>query len=98
MLHEAVKRPSSSRHGSRRAWDKPRRGIAMRFAVYNPIYAAADVRMCVRANRWAQRRTVRRTFAVVSRLGDGPLWYAVLALLPWLGGERGLPAALHMAV
>jgi undecaprenyl-diphosphatase len=57
-----------------------------------------DARLCVLANRWGARRTIGAFFAVVSRLGDGVFWYALMAALAVLGGGRGLCAALHMAL
>jgi undecaprenyl-diphosphatase len=59
---------------------------------------AWDRRVCVAANRWGARRAVGVFFGVVSRLGDGMLWYALMALLALVGGQRGLVAAAHMAL
>jgi undecaprenyl-diphosphatase len=39
---------------------------------------------------------VQRPFALVSRLGDGILWYSLIAVLPLADGWDGLVAALHM--
>jgi undecaprenyl-diphosphatase len=57
-----------------------------------------DARLCVLANRWGARRTIGAFFAVVSRLGDGVFWYALMAAMAVLGGGRGLCAALHMVL
>ncbi len=40
---------------------------------------------------------MRRYFSVVSRLGDGVFWYALMGLLTVLGGRTGVVAALEMA-
>lgn len=53
--------------------------------------------LCVRVNRGCRRRPVRDFFAVVSRLGDGGLWYALMLLLA-LGSERGALIALQMSL
>jgi undecaprenyl-diphosphatase len=58
---------------------------------------ALDPRLCHAASRWAARRGVHRTFAVVSRLGDGYIWYGLMAVLAVFAGSRGLHAALQMA-
>jgi undecaprenyl-diphosphatase len=58
---------------------------------------AREVRWCYSLNRWGGRPRVTRLFAVVSRLGDGYVWYALIALLPLFGGELGLVAALHLS-
>ncbi|HEY8683489.1 MAG TPA: phosphatase PAP2 family protein, partial [Rhodanobacter sp.] len=59
---------------------------------------ALDRRVCVAANRWGARRAVGLFFGTVSRLGDGIFWYALMAVLVLLGGQRGLLAAAQMAV
>jgi undecaprenyl-diphosphatase len=58
----------------------------------------AELDCCLRINRWARNVGVRRTFAVVSRLGDGILWYALMLLLPLLYGREGLIPALQMLI
>jgi len=58
----------------------------------------AERGLCLRANRTCHRRVVRSCFAVVSRLGDGVFWYALMATLALFGGGRGRVAALHLAV
>lgn len=59
---------------------------------------ALDRRVCVIANHWGARRTVGLCFGLISRLGDGVFWYALMAVLALLGGQRGVAAATHMAV
>ncbi|KZC42210.1 MULTISPECIES: phosphatase PAP2 family protein [Rhodanobacter] len=59
---------------------------------------ALDRRVCVIANHWGARRVVGACFGMVSRLGDGMFWYALMAALAAFGGQRGLIAATHMAV
>lgn len=58
---------------------------------------ALDRRVCVIANHWGARRVVGLFFGAVSRLGDGMFWYALMAVLALLGGQRGMAAAAHMA-
>jgi undecaprenyl-diphosphatase len=58
---------------------------------------SGEWRWCVRWNRWAARRALVGFFRVVSRLGDGIFWYALIAVLA-LCGSRGQMAALHMAL
>lgn len=58
---------------------------------------ALDRRVCVLANRWGARRAVGMFFGIISRLGDGLFWYALMAVLTLVGGQRGLAAAVHMA-
>ena len=49
------------------------------------------------ASHWAARRAAHRVFGVVSRLGDGWLWYGLMVALPACAGMRGLHAALQMS-
>lgn len=58
---------------------------------------ALDRRVCVIANHWGARRTVGLCFGLISRLGDGVFWYALMVVLALLGGQRGVAAATHMA-
>jgi undecaprenyl-diphosphatase len=52
--------------------------------------------MCIRANRGCRYGGVRQLFAVVSRLGDGVFWYALMLALA-LSGETGAILAVQMA-
>jgi len=54
--------------------------------------------MCLRANRACRRHPIERFFGAVSRLGDGPLWYALIVLLPVVFGADALQASARMAV
>lgn len=52
---------------------------------------------CVACNRWGTRRWVRNGFSVISRLGDGVFWYALMLALVAFDGWDGLRASAHMA-
>jgi len=54
--------------------------------------------LCVTLNRSSRSRLVARFFAAVSRLGDGVVWYSLMALTALTQGEYGLRAAAVMAV
>lgn len=58
---------------------------------------SGERRLCLAMNRWGARRALTRFFRTISRLGDGVLWYWLIALLAAFGGTRGLHAAIHMA-
>ena len=47
-------------------------------------------------NRAAERPALVMLLGVVSWLADGPLWYALVAALPWWGGPAGPFCALRM--
>lgn len=57
-----------------------------------------DLSLCMLFNRGVQRRAVCRLFALVSRLGNGVFWYALMAVLPLTFGAAGVASALHMAL
>lgn len=63
---------------------------------------SAEQRLCRLANGFSRRMRVRRFFRVVSRLGDGLVWYAVIVALPFVMGldrlREGLAASAHMLV
>ena len=59
---------------------------------------ALDRHVCVLANRWGTRRAVGAAFGLVSRLGDGMFWYALMLAIALADGRRGVGAAAHMAV
>ncbi|MEP7302319.1 MAG: phosphatase PAP2 family protein, partial [Caldimonas sp.] len=42
------------------------------------------------------RAWVVRVLNAVSRIGDGWIWYAVVACLPWAGGQVGASASVRM--
>jgi undecaprenyl-diphosphatase len=56
---------------------------------------SGEWRWCAAANRWAARRTIAALFKLVSRLGDGVFWYALMAVLCVAGYHH---AAIHMGV
>jgi undecaprenyl-diphosphatase len=58
----------------------------------------AEYRLCRGLNRGAGLRPLRGLFRVASRLGDGLVWYVLVAVLPLLYGRAALRPALVMAV
>ncbi|MEE4175594.1 MAG: phosphatase PAP2 family protein [Xanthomonadales bacterium] len=60
--------------------------------------AALDAALCHRVNRACGVTAVRQFFAVVSWLGNGKFWYAMMLMLPLAAGQRGLEVSLHMAL
>ncbi|MGB0514463.1 MAG: phosphatase PAP2 family protein [Wenzhouxiangellaceae bacterium] len=53
-------------------------------------------RLCVLINRSSRSRHVVLFFAAVSRLGDGAIWYALMAVLALTQGWNGITAAAVM--
>ena len=57
-----------------------------------------ELNWCRRFNRATDRQGLERLFALVSRLGDGVFWYALMVALPLVQGYSALPAVERMAV
>ena len=58
---------------------------------------SGEWRWCLRWNRWVAQRAAIGFFRLVSRLGDGAFWYALMLALALIG-SKGLSAAAHMAL
>lgn len=58
----------------------------------------AELAACRRLNRVVHRAGALKVFQVASRLGDGVLWYMLMAALAVGFGSRGVAAALQCAV
>lgn len=70
-------------------------------ATYTSLLARfdhAEYRLCRSLNRGAAHPLIRRFFKTASRLGDGVVWYVLMALLPLVYGARGLQVSLAMLV
>jgi len=57
-----------------------------------------DLELCLRMNRISQFRFWRTFFRILSRLGDGIFWYALMAILPLAYGSAAWPTVGRMAV
>ena len=55
-----------------------------------------DAALCLLCNRQSRNFFVRHLFRMVSRLGDGIFWYALMAVLLLRYQHEALPAVLHM--
>ncbi len=58
--------------------------------------AQLDREITLLINRTSRWRTVCPFFRVISSLGNGKFWYAMMATLPLLHGHYGMQAGLHM--
>ena len=52
--------------------------------------------LCAAWNQRGHSRWLKRPFQLVSRLGDGVIWYLTMALLPLSFGQGGLVTSAHM--
>jgi undecaprenyl-diphosphatase len=53
---------------------------------------------CLSANRWGARWSVRQFFRLVSRLGDGELWFVLIFAPIFLDPIHGLEATANLAL
>ena len=58
----------------------------------------ADLALCLSCNRLSHRRFWREAFTVISRVGDGLVWYALMLALPVFQGSAALPTVGRMAL
>ena len=75
--------------------------MVMKASGFNTFMArvdAAEYSICRKLNRGASLPFPRRLFQIASRLGDGVIWYVVLALLPLLYGAVAVKPAIIMAL
>jgi undecaprenyl-diphosphatase len=66
----------------------------------SPLFQSLDeyeLSLCLFFNSACRRTSIKRFFSVVSRLGDGILWYALILSLPLVLGTEGLPLFAHLA-
>jgi undecaprenyl-diphosphatase len=59
---------------------------------------AAEYRICRRLNQGAALPVPRRIFQIASRLGDGIIWYVLMAALPLVYGRQALRPVVIMAL
>ncbi|WP_089376016.1 phosphatase PAP2 family protein [Methylobacillus rhizosphaerae] len=57
---------------------------------------ALDSALCIKVNRSSHYRLVRWSFRLVSRLGDGMFWYAIMLGIILTQGQAGILPCLHM--
>jgi undecaprenyl-diphosphatase len=57
-----------------------------------------ELPLCLAFNRANRRRFLSSVFALVSRLGDGVFWYAIIVALPFIYGLTALQTSLHMVL
>lgn len=72
--------------------------VDTRLAAAFERFDRAELRLCRALNRAGAREPVRRLFRAVSWLGDGWLWYALIALSPALAPSRGWLVAAQLVV
>jgi len=57
-----------------------------------------DSKICIKVNHTSQYWIVRNWFRLISRLGDGVFWYALMAAILLVERKSGLVPVIHMAL
>jgi undecaprenyl-diphosphatase len=57
-----------------------------------------DAALCLRCNRSSRNRSVRLSFRLISRLGNGIFWYTLMAGLVLADGVAAAPTIIRMAI
>jgi undecaprenyl-diphosphatase len=57
-----------------------------------------ELSTCLLFNRLNHRKLIRLIFSVISRLGDGVLWYSIILALPFLYPENGWWVSTQMVL
>ena len=89
--------PLDGRATSAAASIAPGEPRASAFASWFARADAAEARLCRCLNRGADFLIPRCIFQLASRLGDGIVWYVLIAALPLLYGRRALAPDVAMA-
>ncbi len=72
--------------------------MSYRMRLYLSRMHQFDSNVCVAVNHTSQYRLIRDCFRLVSRLGDGVFWYALMIGILVLHGSEGVLPVVHMAV
>ena len=67
-----------------------------RMGLYLSQIQAVDIALCLMFNRTSQRDWIREFFCVISRLGNGLFWYAVMLGTLLYDRQDGVVPCLHM--
>lgn len=59
---------------------------------------AIELAVCLQVNRIGRYVSAARFFRLISRLGDGWFWYALILVLPTLYGHMGAIVSLHIGL
>lgn len=72
--------------------------MSYRMRLYLDRMHQLDSNVCVAVNHTSQYRLIRDCFRVVSRLGDGIIWYTLMIGILYTQGAHGVLPVLHMAL
>ncbi len=59
---------------------------------------ALELQFCLWLNRPCRSSRIQRFFSIISRLGNGVIWYLLMASLPFIDGVKGLETSVQMGM
>lgn len=62
------------------------------------VFSSIDMTVCRACNLACRQQVVKKFFAIISWLGDGKFWYALILVLPLLYGSAMLTVSGRMAL
>ena len=65
--------------------------------MYDKVFNA-DMKLCGFFNKACHYTMIKKSFSVISRLGNGIFWYALMILLPFIYGFSATLVVLQMAI
>jgi undecaprenyl-diphosphatase len=57
-----------------------------------------ELRLCLSLNKYSANELIRQFFSVVSRLGNGAFWYALILVLPLIYGQEAIETSIIMII
>lgn len=68
-----------------------------KLSLYFARAKAIDSALCIRVNKTSHNLAIRVWFRLISRLGDGIFWYAIMLAIVAVNGSEGMIPVAHMA-
>lgn len=68
-----------------------------KLSLYFARAKAIDSALCIRVNKTSHNLAIRVWFRLISRLGDGVFWYAIMLAILMTNGSEGMVPVAHMA-
>ncbi len=70
----------------------------LRYNAISNFLVESELAFCRLCNRACDRYWIEKFFALVSRLGNGIVWYTLILVLPFIYGKQALHVSIRMAL
>jgi len=57
-----------------------------------------ELRFCLALNKYSSNEVIKIFFTIISRLGNGIFWYALILMLPVIYGQEAVETSIIMAI